>query len=95
MIDGERDEVPTFYANFVTMTLNTDELVMEFRRIDKPHRETIALPIIPAPTTEEIMRIDPIARVVLTFTSAKALHQFLGNTLPGAEKSRKTGEPIK
>jgi hypothetical protein len=95
MTDSEHEKPPTFYANFVTLTLNTDELVMEFRRIDKPHRETMGLPVIPGATTDEVMRVDPIARVVMQFTSAKALHQYLSATLPGVEKSRKTGEPIK
>jgi len=99
---AEREQPPpTYYANFATSALNADELVMELRRINKPHREILRPDAGPGPFTvippiepAEIMSSEPIARVVLTFTAAKALKQYLHNTLPAIEESRRTGKPL-
>jgi hypothetical protein len=93
----ERDQgPPTYYANVVTSLLTADELTMELRRLDRPHRDiskqglapTAILPPVPP---AEIMNLDPIARVVLTFQAAKALKEYLDGALPRMEVARKTG----
>jgi hypothetical protein len=101
--DGEAP-APTFYANFVTSILTVDDLVMELRRVDRTHREMLSTmtaapvtaPFIPLPsiTPADIMALEPIARVVLSFSAAKALKEYLDNALPAAEESRRTGKPI-
>jgi len=96
MADGSAaEQPPTYYANWVTLTVNTDELVIELRRIDRPHRETASMPVIPGAKPEEVLLRDPIARVVMTYTAAKSLREYLNNTMPRVEASRKTGEPLK
>ncbi len=99
MPDSEsKESPPTYFGNFVTSNLNTDELVVELRRIMKPHRETAkpgeSLSIIPALTPEEIFSHDPIVRVVMTFTAAKGLKEYLDTALPRIEESRRTGKPL-
>jgi hypothetical protein len=88
---------PTYYANFVTSVLTADDLVMELRRFDRPHREssssglyTLLSPVALA----DIMNREPVARVVMTFSAAKALKDYLNNALPRIEEVRKTGEPL-
>lgn len=95
------DVIPTFYANLVTSNLNTDDLMMEFRRIDRPHSEVISfetpgapLTIIPPPAPAQILALPPVARVVLTYTAAKMLKDYLDDALPRAEHARKTGTNI-
>jgi hypothetical protein len=94
----DREEgVPTHYANIATSLLTADELVMELRRVDKPHRDVVKetsglATIVPPATPAEILSHEPIARVVLTFTAAKALKEYLDSTLPRIEEMRKTGK---
>jgi hypothetical protein len=101
MTDSEsKGSPPTYFGNFATTTLNTDELVLELRRIMKPHRETMkpgsanAPSIIPPLAIEEIMREEAVVRVVMTFTAAKALKEYLDNVMPRVEESRQTGKPL-
>ncbi len=95
---AEKQEAPTYFANVVTVNINVDELVMEFRRILIPHKEQLKTsrpeaPIfIPPVAPEKILDIDPVARVVLTITAARALKQHLDDMLPKIEEARKTGE---
>lgn len=96
--DAGKQEPPTYFANIVTMQVNADETVLEFRRIITPHREQLKVQPsggviqIPAPTAEKIFEVDPVARVVLTYSAVKGLRENLNSILPGAEKARKTGE---
>lgn len=90
-----RHEPPTYFANLVTTTLNVDELTIEFRRYMFPHRELLKTPSlvakpIPVPAPEEIAQLEPIARVVLTFTAAKVLKQQIDQVLPQIEQQRKS-----
>jgi len=94
-----KQEPPTYFANIVTIQVNADETVLEFRRIMTPHRVQLKLQPsegmtpVPPPTPENIFEVDPVARVVLTFTAAQALRTNLNNMLPAAEIARKTGVP--
>lgn len=96
--DAGQQEPPTYFANIVTVLINADETVLEFRRILTPHREHLKMQQpgttvpIPPPTPEKLLEVDPVARVVLTFTATQALRQHLNSMLPEVEKSRKTGE---
>ena len=101
MPDAVVHDVPTYYANIVTSNLNADDLTMEFRRIDRPHNKFLdgessgqPLTIIPPATLGEIMEQQPVARIVLTFSAAKSLKQYLDAALPRAEQARKTGTQI-
>jgi hypothetical protein len=89
----EHPEVPTYFSNMVTMQLNSDELVMEFRSLRQEHRRNIngegSIIDIPAATPEEIFSLDPIARVVVTFNSVLAMKQFLDDAVPAALANRK------
>jgi hypothetical protein len=93
-----RESPPTYFGNFVTSNLNTDELVMEVRRIMQPHRE-LSKPgnepsVIPAITSQEIMSVEPVVRVVMTFTAAKSLKEYLDIALPRIDESRRSGRPL-
>jgi len=86
---------PTYFANLVTSTLSVDELTMEFRRYVQPHKEWFKPPIrevtfIPPPSPEEIAQIEPVVRVVLTFSAAKAFKHYLDQVFPQIEQQRKT-----
>jgi|KBSSwiStaDraftv2_1062776.scaffolds.fasta_scaffold85456_3 hypothetical protein len=98
---ADPDVIPTFYANIVTSNLSTDDLTMEFRRIDRPHNEVMSLEtpgapltIIPPPGPAQILALPPVARVVLTYTAAKVLKDYLDGALPRAEQARKMGTNI-
>lgn len=88
------EEPPTYFANVVTMILNVDDMTIEFRRYMPPHKELFKttgkemIPI-PAPSPQEIYQVEPVARVVLTFTAVKMLKQYLDTALPQIEKERK------
>ena len=90
--------VPTYYANFVTSVLTADDLVMELRRFDRPHREVPpasgAYTVLPAIRPADVMSQEPIARVVMTFSAARALKAYLESTLPRMEEARRTGKPV-
>ena len=91
--------VPVYFANIVTSLLNVDEMTLEFRRFIKPHSELLKVTrgeakVIPPATWEEMIQVEPVARVVLTFSAAKNLKTYLDETLPKIEEARKTGKPI-
>lgn len=104
-LDGRRErpmpqdlpthEPPIYFANLVTTILNVDELTMEFRRYISSHMDLLKTPsqqvkLIPPPSPQEITQLEPVARVVLTFTAAKALKQQLDQVFPQIEQQRKT-----
>jgi hypothetical protein len=96
------DAFPTYHANFVTSNLNVDELVLELRRADKPHRENLTpageaaapLTFLRPLTPQEILAVDPVARVVMTFSAARSLKQFLDGAFDRAEHARRTGTQL-
>ena len=94
-----RQEPPTYYANIVTTIVNVDELTLEFRRLMIPHRDIVKgggetnVPL-SAPNPEKIMQEDPIAVVVLTFTAAKSLKEYLDQVLPQVEQARREGRTL-
>lgn len=83
-----KQEPPTYFANIVTLQVNADETVLEFRRSMTPQREQLKMQpfeevvSIPPPTPEKVFEVDPVARVVLTFSAAEALRANLNNMLP-------------
>ena len=87
------DGAPTFFANVVTSNLFPDELVIEFRRVLQEHKvvfdpkSTGIQPVKPLPV-EAIYAIPPVARVVLTFSAAQSLRDYLNSTIPTMEKQR-------
>ena len=89
-----RHEPPTYFANVVTMNLNVDEMVMEFRRFIPAHRDFVKagekLTLLEPPQVKEVLNLEPIARVVLSFTAAKTIKQYLDQALPQIEKQRKS-----
>lgn len=89
-----KNDPPTFHANISTSNLNVDEMTMEFRWIAKPHREWMkegsSVLEIPPATPQEIMAVEPVARVVLTFSAARALKEYLDLAVPQIEKKRKS-----
>ncbi|GEM_PF-3990635 len=93
-----KQEPPTYFANIVTLQLTVDETVLEFRRYIAPHKEQLKLKQlgatipVPAPTPEQIFEVEPVVRVVLTFTATQALRQHLNSMLPELERARTTGE---
>jgi hypothetical protein len=95
MPDGSgKSEIPTFYANIVTSNLNVDEMTMELRWFAQPHRgrvkEGTGVTTVPPASPEELMAVEPVARVVLTFSAVKALKQYLDQALPVTENARKS-----
>jgi len=98
---GERreDSAPTYYANYATAQLTVDELTLELRRFIPAHREmvkTASTDVIKTapPGVEQVMKTEPIAKVILTFTAAKSLLDYLLKAFPLVEDSRKTGRPL-
>lgn len=93
--DIGKADPPTFYANVVTMNLNVDELTIELRRYLASHKDHVAavatgtLKPLASPSAKELLELDPIARVVLTYSAAKALKEYLEKAFPEIEKSRK------
>lgn len=90
-----KQEPPTYFANVATTILNVDEMTVEFRRYTPPHKEVFKrtgkeMVPVPAPPPEEIYQLEPVARVVLTFTAARALKQYLDAAFPEIEKQRRT-----
>lgn len=86
---------PTFHANIVTMILTVDEFTMELRSYLPAHRDQIstdpadALKPLPPPAVEEVMKVEPVARVVLTYNAAKALMEYLVKAFPPTEALRR------
>ena len=96
---NNQQQPPTYYANVVTSILNVDELVLELRRVLVPHRDTMKasadkIVVIPPITPEQMMREEPLARVVITFTAAKGLKEYLDQTVPRIEDARKKGQAL-
>ena len=95
---SESDEVPTYYANFVSMNMNVDELVLEFRSYNPFHKENwekAGAPEsgeifdIPPVTMREIYDQRPAARVVVTFSAAQAIRQYLNRVMDKMLAARK------
>ena len=90
-------ESPTYFANVVTSMLNVDGITMEFRQYLPPHKHLITtaapeiIPI-PPPTVEDIYKVQPVARVVLSFSAVRALKAYLDQALPQMETARRTGQ---
>lgn len=95
-----RQEIPSYHANIVTCNLTVDELVLELRRVDLPHDALLkaaggkALVHVPAPLPEQVMSYPPIARIILTFTSANSLKDYLNGAVPPVEAARREGRPL-
>jgi len=93
-----KQEPPTYFANIVTLNITADETSLEFLRILTPHKEILKMPpsgkviLIPPVQPEQIIGTDPVVRVVLTYTAAQSLRQFLNDMLPEIERARKSGE---
>jgi len=101
MADSDAQGVPTYHSNIVTSNLTTDDLTIELRRVDLPHERFLKaqvpgqpLTMIPPPTPADIMALPPVARVVLTYSAARALKQYLDVALPRAEEARRAGTNI-
>jgi hypothetical protein len=94
--DGNKGEVPTYHANIATSNLNADEMTMELRWYTPQHKDWMqpgsGVTIIPAPSAEQVMAIEPVARVSLTFNAVRALKQYLDKAFPEIEKSRNPPE---
>jgi len=94
---SESSEPPTYYANFVSLSVDPDVAYIELRRYIKPHVDMYRDAQRPAPpptqatppTAETVYSQSPIARVVLTYTSAKALLNLLNEMIPKMELARK------
>ena len=86
-------EAVTYYANIVSTHVFADEIVMEFRRFIRSHKEVFETigpgKPIPPPDDATVYKTPPIVRVVLTFTAAKALKEYLDKTIPVIETQRK------
>ena len=93
--DTRKTDPPAFYANVITMNLNVDELMIELRRYLPPHKNYIsdlgAEPLKPLapPSSKEITELEQIARVVLTYSAAKALMEYLVKAFPPTEDQRR------
>lgn len=92
---ANKDDIPTFHANIVTSTLDVDELTMELRWFHVAHRDSVEglgdeVIQLPAADASTILSVPPTARMVLTFSAARALKKFLDSALPQAEKSRES-----
>lgn len=92
---GDSD-VPTYYANIVSLTGNANELIMEFRAYLPWHKDQWERggkvppptpltpgPPAPPPSPEEIYNLKPAVRVVITVPSAQWIAQWLAMNLPG------------
>jgi len=45
---------------------------------------------IPPATAQEVMAVEPVARVVLTFSAVRALKEYLDAAFPEIEKKRRS-----
>lgn len=87
---------PTYFANVLTMNLDVDQMVMELRQNLPLHREAFAhvttadVVDIKPRTPQELLTLEPVARVVLTFTAVRALKQYLDKAFPLIQASRAT-----
>lgn len=97
-MDGEDHEVPTFHANLVTMNINADEMVVEFRDFHPDHQREWEkagapetgepVPFVPA-TARELYNVRPTVRVVITFSAARSIKLYLDQTLDKTAEGRK------
>ncbi len=99
MMDETRKSLtPTYFANVVTMNMSVDEMIIELRQVHQEHKQlfqgqkpedigTVTWTKPPAP--DEMLSIEPVARVVLTFTAAKNLKRYLDDVLPKMESARR------
>lgn len=95
MLDSTNGDAPIHYANIVTVTVDPDAAYLELRRYIRPHRELFSQPgpATAEPTEDSILTQEPIARVVLTYTAAKALHASLGDLIPQMDRARRGAGP--
>ena len=96
MPESTSPDTPTFFANLATVQVATDEVNIEFRRFMRTHEEFHRLTEggkqpLPPVSDEEVYRVPPVARVVLTFTSARLLRDNLNGLLSQFEETRKPG----
>ena len=93
-----RSEAPTYFANVVTMNLDADQMVMEFRQNLPLHRKALAqltsteVVELKPPSPQELISLEPVARVVLTFTAVRYLKQYLDKAFPMIEARRAIGK---
>jgi len=90
-------EPPTYFANIVTTILNVDGMMIELRQYLPAHAEVFKntggeLAPIPPPRVEEVYKVAPVARVVLTFSAVRVLKTYLDQALPQMEAARKAGQ---
>ncbi len=89
-------EPPTFYANVVTASVDPDVVYLELRRYITPHRDMYRMTQpageVPAISGEAVYAIDPVARVVLTYTAARLLQQNLNDLIPKMVSARRGSE---
>jgi hypothetical protein len=89
---ASHDEPPTFYANLVTLSVEPDVVYIELRRYIIPHREQhqrAKTGETGSPPEEAVYAEEPIARMVITYTAAKALYANLGEMIPKMQSARK------
>ncbi len=95
MAETTSPEPPTYYANIVTASVDPDVVYLEFRRYITSHLEmyrrarTSSATPAPSLTEEAAYELEPVARVILTFTGAKALQTNLNELIPKMEHARK------
>jgi len=70
---------------------------MEIRQYLPPHRDLLAakapgMVTMPPPNPEEVFKLVPVARVVLSFSAVRALKVYLDQALPQMETARKVGQ---
>jgi len=87
------EEIVTYHANIATANVFPDQVIIEFRSFLRSHKEVFdtlgpGKPI-PAPDATTLYKSPPIARVVLTFSAAKGLMEYLQKTVPVVEAQRK------
>lgn len=84
-------DVPILHANVVTMLLGVDEFVLELREWHAPHAEfatfgkTAGVPQI---TQEQFKQLQPAGVIVMTFSVARQLQEYLNKVLPEVTKAR-------
>ena len=85
--DSNGPELPNvIYSNLVGVHFTNDDTLLEFWE----HRIG---PSTPAMSTEEIAQVKaPRLRIVIPFSSAKWLRDFLDQSIPVVEKNRKAGD---
>ncbi len=87
MDQNDKQRLPdVIYANLIAVNVTNDDVALEFWE----HRVGYATP---PKTTEEVAKTKlPIARIVVPFTSAKWLKDYLDQTISTIEENRKAGK---